>query len=97
MSKQALRRAFAEHGLPQPVEHRGGATPTRLYQDLEAATAAFRRAGEVGINQTRKELGVSDRALRTAWRRHGLGLPPRPTSTSCTSRYSSVGDDDAGW
>jgi hypothetical protein len=23
---------------------------------------------------------VSDRALRTAWQRHGLGLPPRPTS-----------------
>jgi hypothetical protein len=36
----------------------------------------------VGINQTRKELGVSDRALRTAWQRHGLGLPPRPTSNS---------------
>ena len=23
-----------------------------------------------------------DRALRTAWQRHGLGLPPRPTSNS---------------
>jgi hypothetical protein len=34
----------------------------------------------VGINQTRKELGTSDKALRTAWARHGLGLPPRPTS-----------------
>ena len=39
----------------------------------------------MGINQTRKELGVSDRALRTAWRQHGLGLPPRPTSTSTPS------------
>jgi WhiB family redox-sensing transcriptional regulator len=76
VSKQALRHAFAEHGLPQPVAHRGGATPTRLYQDLAAATAAFRRAAAVGINQTRKELGVSDRALRNAWRHHGLGLPP---------------------
>jgi hypothetical protein len=26
--------------------------------------------------------GVSDRALRNAWQRHGLGLPPCPTSTS---------------
>jgi hypothetical protein len=34
----------------------------------------------VGINQTRKELGTSDKALRTAWARHGLGLPPRPTA-----------------
>ncbi len=34
----------------------------------------------MGINQTRKELHTSDKALRTAWQRHGLGLPPRPTS-----------------
>ncbi|HYY82412.1 MAG TPA: hypothetical protein VFD04_24985, partial [Actinomycetes bacterium] len=30
----------------------------------------------------RKELGVSDRALRNAWQRHGLGLPPRPTTSA---------------
>jgi hypothetical protein len=42
-------------------------------------------AAEVGINQTRKELGVSDPAVRTAWRRHGLGLPPRPTSDARTA------------
>jgi hypothetical protein len=48
----------------------------------QPAEQAWRRAAEVGINQTRKELGVSDRALRTAWRRHGLGLPPRPNSNS---------------
>jgi hypothetical protein len=51
------------------------------YEDRDAAEQAWRRAAEVGINQARKELGVSDRALRTAWRRHGLGLPPRPTNT----------------
>jgi WhiB family transcriptional regulator, redox-sensing transcriptional regulator len=77
VSKQALRRAFDHHGLPQPQVFQGGPPRTRFYQDPNAAQQAWRRAAEVGINQTRKELGVSDRALRTAWRRHGLGLPPR--------------------
>jgi WhiB family transcriptional regulator, redox-sensing transcriptional regulator len=82
VSKQALRRAFDHHGLPQPQVFQGGPRRTRFYDDRDAAEQAWRRAAAVGINQTRKELGVSDRALRTAWRRHGLGLPPRPTSTS---------------
>jgi WhiB family transcriptional regulator, redox-sensing transcriptional regulator len=82
VSKQALRRAFDHHGLSQPQGFQGGPRRTRFYHDRDAAAQAWRRAAEVGINQTRKELGVSDRALRTAWRRHGLGLPPRPTSTS---------------
>jgi hypothetical protein len=77
VSKQALRRAFDQHGLPQPAVFQGGPQRTRFYHDREAAEEAWRRAAQVGINQTRKELGVSDRALRTAWRRHGLGLPPR--------------------
>jgi hypothetical protein len=78
VSKQALRRAFDQHGLPQPQVFQGGPRRTRFYDDPAAAEQAWRRAAEVGINQTRRELGVSDRALRTAWRRHGLGLPPRP-------------------
>ncbi len=82
VSKQALRRAFDHHGLPQPQVFQGGPRRTRFYDDRNAAEQAWRRAAEVGINQTRKELGVSDRALRTAWQRHGLGLPPRPTSNS---------------
>jgi WhiB family redox-sensing transcriptional regulator len=76
VSKQALRRAFDQHGLSQPTVFQGGPQRTRFYQDRQAAEEAWRRAAAVGINQTRKELGVSDRALRTAWRRHGLGLPP---------------------
>jgi WhiB family redox-sensing transcriptional regulator len=80
VSKQALRRAFDQHGLPQPQVFPGGPRRTRFYDDREAAEQAWRRAAEVGINQTRKELGISDRALRTAWRRHGLGLPPRPAA-----------------
>jgi hypothetical protein len=80
VSKQALRRAFDHHGLPQPQVFEGGPQRTRFYQDRDAAQQAWQRAAQVGINQTRKELGVSDRALRTAWRRHGLGLPPRPTA-----------------
>jgi WhiB family redox-sensing transcriptional regulator len=82
VSKQALRRAFDQHGLAQPQVFEGGPRRTRFYESLQAAEEAWRRAAAVGINQTRKELEVSDRALRTAWRRHGLGLPPRPTSTS---------------
>jgi DNA-binding transcriptional MerR regulator len=82
VSKQALRRAFDHHGLPQPQVFQGGPRRTRFYEDRDAAEQAWRRAAEVGINQTRKELGVSDRALRNAWQRHGLGLPPRPTSAS---------------
>jgi len=81
VSKQALRRAFDHHGLPQPQVFQGGPPRTRFYQDRAAAEQAWRRAPQVGINQTRKELGVSDRALRTAWERHGLGLPPCPTAT----------------
>jgi hypothetical protein len=81
VSKQALRRAFDHHGLPQPQVFQGGPQRTRFYQDRDAAEQAWQRAAQVGINQTRKELGVSDRALRTAWQRHGLGLPPRPTFT----------------
>jgi WhiB family redox-sensing transcriptional regulator len=81
VSKQALRRAFDHHGLPQPQVFQGGPRRTRFYDDRQAAEQAWQRAAEVGINRTRKELGVSDRALRTAWQRHGLGLPPRPTST----------------
>jgi hypothetical protein len=84
VSKQALRRAFDQHGLPQPQLFQGGPQRTRFYQDREAAQQAWRRAAEVGINQTRKELDVSDRALRTAWQRHGLGLPPRPTARPTT-------------
>jgi WhiB family redox-sensing transcriptional regulator len=84
VSKQALRRAFDHHGLPQPQGFQGGPQRTRFYQDPKAAEQAWRRAAEVGINQTRKELGGSDRALRTAWQRHGLGLPPRPTATPTT-------------
>jgi hypothetical protein len=80
VSKQALRRAFDHHGLPQPAVFQGGPQRTRFYDDRDAAEQAWRRAAEVGINQTRKELGVSDRALRTAWQRHGLGLPPRPAA-----------------
>jgi WhiB family transcriptional regulator, redox-sensing transcriptional regulator len=80
VSKQALRRAFDHHGLPQPQRFQGGPRRTRFYDDRDAAEQAWRRAAEVGINQTRKELGVSDRALRTAWQRHGLGLPPRPAA-----------------
>jgi WhiB family transcriptional regulator, redox-sensing transcriptional regulator len=82
VSKQALRRAFDHHGLPQPQVFQGGPRRTRFYDDRDAAEQAWRRAAEVGINQTRKELGVSDRALRTAWQRHGLGLPPRPAATA---------------
>src|SRR4029450_7037633 len=79
VSKQALRRAFDHHGLPQPQGFQGGPPRTRFYQNRDAAQQAWQRAAKVGINQTRKELGVSDRALRTAWQRHGLGLPPAPT------------------
>jgi hypothetical protein len=85
VSKQALRRAFDHHGLPQPTVFQGGPQRTRFYEDRQAAEQAWRRAAEVGINQTRKELGVSDRALRTAWRRHGLGLPPRLSSDARTA------------
>jgi WhiB family transcriptional regulator, redox-sensing transcriptional regulator len=84
VSKQALRRAFDQHGLAQPRVFQGGPPRTRFYDDPQAAEQAWRRAAEVGINQTRKELGVSDRALRNAWQRHGLGLPPRPTATPTT-------------
>jgi hypothetical protein len=45
---------------------------------------------QVGINQTRKELGVSDRALHTACQRHGLGLPSRPTATPATPALAGV-------
>jgi DNA-binding transcriptional MerR regulator len=86
VSKQALRRAFDHHGLPQPQVFQGGPQRTRFYQDREAAQQAWRRAAQVGINQTRKELGVSDRALRTAWQRHGLGLPPRPTAPAAVTQ-----------
>jgi WhiB family redox-sensing transcriptional regulator len=82
VSKQALRRAFDHYGLPQPQVFQGGPQRSRFYDDRDAAEQAWRRAAEVGINQARKELGVSDRALRNAWQHHGLGLPPRPNSYS---------------
>jgi hypothetical protein len=90
VSKQALRRAFDHHGLPQPQVFQGGPQRTRFYQDREAAEEAWRRAAEVGINQTRKELGVSDRALRNAWRRHDLGLPPRPAGPAGLRRLDAA-------
>jgi hypothetical protein len=86
VSKQALRRAFDHHDLPQPQVFQGGPQRTRFYQDRQAAQQAWQRAAKVGINQTRKELGVSDRALRTAWRRHGLGLPPRTAAAAAATR-----------
>jgi hypothetical protein len=86
VSKQALRRAFDHHGLPQPTVFQGGPQRTRFYDDRKAAEQAWQRAAEVGINQTRKELGVSDRALRNAWQRHGLGLPPRPAAARAATR-----------
>jgi WhiB family transcriptional regulator, redox-sensing transcriptional regulator len=86
VSKQALRRAFDHHDLPQPQVFPGGPQRTRFYQDRQAAEQAWQRAAAVGINQTRKELRVSDRALRTAWQRHGLGLPPRTAAAAATTR-----------
>jgi DNA-binding transcriptional MerR regulator len=86
VSKQALRRAFDHHGLPQPQVFQGGPRRTRFYDDRDAAEQAWRRAAEVGINQTRKEVGVSDRALRTAWQRHGLGLPARLAAAAAGTR-----------
>jgi hypothetical protein len=80
VSTQALRRAFDEHGLGQPTVFQGGPPRSPFLNDRDAAERAWRRAAEVGINQTRKELGTSDKALRTAWARHGLGLPPRPVT-----------------
>jgi WhiB family transcriptional regulator, redox-sensing transcriptional regulator len=80
VSKQALRRAFDAHGLGQPTPFQGGPARSPFLHDPQAAQQAWRRAAEVGINQTRKELGTSDKALRTAWTRHGLGLPPRPAA-----------------
>jgi hypothetical protein len=85
-----VRRAFDHHGLPQPQLFQGGPQRTRFYSDPAAAEEAWQRAAQVGINQTRKELGVSDRALRTAWRRHGLGLPPRPTTTAAARRLDAA-------
>jgi WhiB family transcriptional regulator, redox-sensing transcriptional regulator len=90
VSKQALRRAFDHHGLPQPQVFQGGPQRTRFYHDREAAEQTWQRAAEVGINQTRKELGVSDRALRTAWRHHGLGLPPRPPGPAGPRRLDAA-------
>jgi DNA-binding transcriptional MerR regulator len=90
VSKQALRRAFDHHGLPQPQAFQGGPQRTRFYQDRQAAEEAWQRAAQVGINKTRKELGVSDRALRTAWQRHGLGLPPRPTAPTGSRRLDAA-------
>src|SRR6266540_1644353 len=79
VSPSALRRAFDHHDLGQPRAFPGGPARSRVYGDRELAERAWQRAAEVGINQARMELGVSDRALRTAWHHHGLGLPPRPT------------------
>jgi WhiB family redox-sensing transcriptional regulator len=90
VSKQALRRAFDHHGLPQPQVFQGGPQRTRFYEDRAAAEQAWRRAAEVSINQTRKELGVSDRALRNAWQRHGLGLPPRPAGPDGPRRLDAA-------
>jgi WhiB family transcriptional regulator, redox-sensing transcriptional regulator len=90
VSKQALRRAFDHHGLPQPTVFQGGPRRTRFYDDRQAAEQAWQRAAQVGINQTRKELGVSDRALRTAWQRHGLGLPRRPTTRQPAGRLDAA-------
>jgi WhiB family redox-sensing transcriptional regulator len=80
VSPSALRRAFDHHQLGQPRAFQGGPARSRAYGDRDLAERAWRRAAEVGINQTRKELGISDRALRNAWHHHGLGLPPRPTT-----------------
>jgi DNA-binding IscR family transcriptional regulator len=90
VSKQALRRAFDQHGLGQPQVFQGGPQRSPFLHDRDAAEQAWRRASEVGINQTRKELGTSDKALRTAWARHGLGLPPRPTVREPTGRLDPV-------
>jgi WhiB family transcriptional regulator, redox-sensing transcriptional regulator len=78
VSKQALRRAFDHHGLQQPQVFQGGPRRTRFYQDREGAEQAWRRAAEVGINQTRKELGVSDRGPThcLAASRPGPATPP---------------------
>jgi WhiB family transcriptional regulator, redox-sensing transcriptional regulator len=81
VSKQALRHAFDHHDLPQPQVFQGGPQRTRFYQDRQAAEQAWQRAAEVGINQTRKELGVSDRHYAppggaTTWAYHPA-LPVR--------------------
>jgi Transcription factor WhiB len=90
VSKQALRRAFDHHGLPQPQVFQGGPRRTRFYHDRAAAEQAWRRAADVGINQTRKELGVSAACCwpgrRAPARRPSRGCsPPRPAAPSTPS------------
>jgi WhiB family transcriptional regulator, redox-sensing transcriptional regulator len=63
VSKPALRRAFDHHGLGQPTVFHGGPPRSPFLHDRDAAEQAWRRAAAVGINQTRKELGTSDKAL----------------------------------
>jgi len=60
---------------PQPTELR---RPWYPATDPTFAQVSFALATEIGVEHTAQALGVADRTLHRAWKRHGLG--PRPTT-----------------
>jgi transposase-like protein len=77
VSTPALYAAWDHHQLGRPTGHRGS-PPSVFLSDRAAAERACQRAQQVGITAAAAEAGVGHQALRKAWQRHGLGLPPRP-------------------
>jgi WhiB family redox-sensing transcriptional regulator len=60
---------------PQPAEPR---RPWYPAADPTFARVSFALATEIGVEPTAEALGVANRTLHRAWKRHGLG--PRPTT-----------------
>jgi WhiB family redox-sensing transcriptional regulator len=61
------------------------AEPRRLWYpgtDPTFAQVSFALASEIGVERTAEALGVTDRTLQRAWKRHGLG--PRRTTAQPT-------------
>jgi hypothetical protein len=78
VSKQALRRAFDHHGLPQPRVFQGGPRRTRFYEDRQAAEQAWRRRPRSASTRPARSWGspTPRAADRLAAARPGPATPP---------------------
>jgi WhiB family redox-sensing transcriptional regulator len=73
--------------------------PRTLVRHPEFAQVSFELAGQIGTQRAAERLGVADRTLQRAWRRHGLPAhpPQQPPRVAAAERLSAEALRRLGW
>jgi WhiB family redox-sensing transcriptional regulator len=105
----ALQRPAAEdttgiYGGLTPAERLTRRVPTirpprSLVRHPEFAQASFELASHIGTQRAAEQLGVADRTLQRAWRRHGLPAhpPQQPPQVAAADRLGAEALRRLGW